>query len=132
MYEIIAGPFWILLAKSILAVIMSAFGLLCLLVLKKAGQWKEQLYVLETECNIARDSAMIQATVARSQLSELQEKLRHKPEKAEMEVVGNLAKHALPVLTLLMNKETNLLKWGFAGAKLAQSAFEYFSRKKNY
>lgn len=88
------------------------------------------LMVLETECDIARDAAMMQATIARSQLSELQERMKRKEEKAEIEVVSNLIKQAMPVVTMFMNKETNLLKWGFAGAKLVRSAFEYFSEKE--
>lgn len=129
-HNILYSPFWILLAKSILALLMTLFAVLCLLLSLKANGWRMMLQGIETECDIARDMTMLQATVARSELREIQEKLKTKTEKAKIEVVSSLVKEAVPVLSMIMQKETSLLKWGFAGAKLIRSAFEYFSQAK--
>ncbi len=131
MQGILHSIFWVLLAKVLLAIFMFVTALLFLLILRRSGEWHQMLIAVEAECDFARDNAMLQATMARSQLAELQERLRKKPEKAEFEVVTGILKKAGPVLSLLMARETNLLKWGFAGANLAKSVFEYFSRKQN-
>lgn len=128
--DILHSPFWILLAKCILALIMAAVGLASLFVLRKANDWRATLAIMQTECDVLRDETMLQGVLIRSQLADIQEKLRKKPEKAEMEVIGNLVKEAMPVISFFMAKEKNLFKWGFAGAKLLRSAYEYFSRKK--
>lgn len=128
--DILHSPFWILLAKCILALIMAAVGLASLFVLRKANDWRATLAIMQTECDVLRDETMLQGVLIRSRLADIQEKLRKKPEKAEMEVIGNLVKEAMPVISFFMAKEKNLFKWGFAGAKLLRGAYEYFSRKK--
>lgn len=129
--DIIHSPFWMLLAKLVLASIMFVFALACLIVWRNAPAWRLSLAELETECNVVRDEAMMQACITRGQLVEIQERLRQKPEKAEIEVVGTLVKQAMPILSMLMQRETNLMKWGMAGAKLVKSAFDYFNSKKS-
>lgn len=129
--DIIHSPFWILLAKTVLAFIMIGFAVVCLFVWKKAPLWREALAELEYECNVVRDETMMQATIMRGQLVDIQERLRQRNEKAEIEVVGALVKQAVPLLSMLMQRETNLMKWGMAGAKLVKSAFEYFNSKKS-
>lgn len=129
--DIVHSPFWILLAKTLLAFIMFAFALVCLIVWRNAPAWRESLAELEYECNVVRDETMMQATIARGQLVEIQERMRQRNEKAEIEVVGTLVRQAVPLLTMLMQRETNLMKWGMAGAKLVKSAFEYFNSKNS-
>lgn len=132
MAEFFHGPFLVLLAKSLVALIMFGSGAVCIFVLLHRKQWQEALAIIETECDNARDMSMLQATVARSQLAELREKMTHRPEKAEIEVISSIVKNAMPVLSLLMTRETSLFKWGFAGFKFIRSAYEYFSsRNKN-
>lgn len=127
--DILHSPIWIMIAKLLLAAIMIGFSLLCIFIVLKARLWKESLAVIEAECNEARDMAMLQGTMLRSQLFEVQERLKKKPEKAEIEVVSNLVRQAVPLLNLLVRRETSIFKWGFAGVKLVQSAFDYFSQK---
>jgi|688.fasta_scaffold2474742_1 hypothetical protein len=129
--DIIHSPFWILLAKTVLAVIMLGFAAVCLIVWRQAPAWRNSLAELEYECDVIRDETMMQATIVRGQLVEIQERLKHRPDKAEMEVVGSMVKHAMPILSMLMQRETNLMKWGMAGAKLVKSAFEYFNSKNS-
>ncbi len=129
MDQLIHSAAWLIIAKVLLVIFMLASGSIALLIVVRKKAWMESLKELEMLCDIGRDTAMIQCTVARSQLVEFQEKLKSKPERTEIEMITKLVKQSLPVLSLLMNKETNLLKWGFAGAKLVQSAFDYFSKK---
>lgn len=131
MDAVIHSPAWILIAKSLLALLMLAFGLASIFVYLKLTAWRLGLQVIEQECDDARDNVMLQGTVVRFQLSELQERLRKKPEKAEMEVATTIIKQAIPVLSLLIKRESNLIKWAFSGAKLAKSVFDYFSNKKD-
>ena len=128
---IVYGPYLLWIAKLVLASIMGGLALGCLYVCWKAPQWREQLAEIESDCDIIRDETMMQATIMRGQLVEIQERLKHRPEKAEMEVVGSMVKHAMPILSMLMQRETNLMKWGMAGAKLVKSAFEYFNSKNS-
>ena len=130
MNEFIHSVFWILLAKVILVLLMFAFGAVCIVVFKNSREWESQLLIMELECDTARDMAMIQGTMLRSQLREIQDRLSKKPEKAEMEIIGTMMKQAMPLVTLFMAKETSIIKWGFAGAKLAKTAFEWFQNKK--
>lgn len=130
MAEFFHSIFWICLAKVILVLWMFASGVACLMVFKNSKTWERQLAVVETECDSARDNAMLQARVARQQLQDFRVRLSKRPDKAEMEVIGDLVKQAMPVMTLLFKKETSLVKWGLAGAKLAKSAFEFFSTRQ--
>lgn len=130
MAEFFHSVFWICLAKVVLVVWMFASGAACLIVFRNSKEWERQLALVETECDSARDNAMLQARDTRQQLHEFRVRLSKRPEKAEMEVIGDLMKQAMPVMTLLFKKETSLIKWGFAGAKLAKSAFEFFSSRQ--
>lgn len=131
MDAIIHSPIWMHLAKLLLALIMVAWSLVFIFIYLKITAWRNGLQLIESECDAARDNVMIQGTTVRYQLNELKERLKKKPEKAEMEVASTILKQALPVLTMLVKRDANLIKWGFAGAKLAKTVFEYFSRKKN-
>lgn len=130
MNEIIHSGFWVILAKVIMVIIMFAFGTIGLIVVRNSRAWEQALLEAESECDFTRDMTMVQATAARSQLAEIRERLKKKPDKAEMEVISTLMKQAMPVISLLLKKETSLIKWGFAGAKLAKSAYEFFRAKK--
>jgi hypothetical protein len=131
MDAVIHSPIWIMIAKSLLALIMLAIGLIAVFVYLKVTAWRLGLQAIESECDMARDNVMLQGTVVRFQLAELQERLKKKPEKAEMEVATTIIKQAIPVLSLLIKREGNLIKWAFSGAKLAKSVFEYFSNRKD-
>lgn len=123
--------FAFLIAKILLALIMSGMGALCLIVFCRADEWRKKLLALEAECDIARDAVVVQATMARNRLSEARDRLTTKYEKSDLEVIGSLVKQAMPVVNLLLHKETSLLKWGFAGVKLVRSTFKYFSCPEN-
>ncbi len=116
--------------KVILVLIMLAASLVCLIIFRNSSDWCKQLNLLELECDDARDAVMLQATVARSQLAEVYERLTTQQEKPEFEVISNLIKQAMPLVGLFMSKETSLIKWGMAGANLARSAFDYFKRSE--
>lgn len=122
---------WILIAKSILALVSVAFGLIAIMLYLRLSAWRLGLQTIESECDNARDNVMLQGTVVRYQLSELRERLKKKPEKAEIEVATSIIKQAIPVLSLLIRRESNLIKWAFSGVKLAKSMYEYFSSKKD-
>ena len=129
MQELFHSPIWIMIAKSLLALFMFGFGAISIYVVIYSKQWQEGLALIEYECNALRDMSMLQATVARSQLSEIRERMLQKPEKAEMEVISSIVKNSFPLLSMLMKKETNLIQWGLAGFKFVRSAYDYFSSK---
>ena len=110
---------------------MFAVGMAAMFVYLRITSWRLGLQAIESECEVARDNIMLQGTVVRFQLAELQERLKKKPEKAEMEVATTIIKQAIPVLTLLIKRESSLIKWAFSGAQLAKTVFEYFSSKKH-
>jgi len=116
--------------KIILVLIMLAASFVCLLVFRNSSSWRKQLSLLELECDDARDAVVLQATIARSQLAEVYERLTTQQEKPEIEVISNLIKQAMPLVSLFMSKETSLIKWGMAGVNLARSAFDYFKRSE--
>lgn len=109
---------------------MIAFALLCLLAVRRAKAWQEELSLIEADCNSARDLSMMQATILRSQLAGFREKLEKKPEPGELESMGNLFKQAVPMFGMLLSRETNLFKLGLAGFKLCRSAMDYFGRNQ--
>ena len=120
----------LIVAKCVLALIMLAVGFICLYVFKQSRNWISTLTILETEADIARDNVMMQATMTRGQLAQIHERLTvKKEERHDVEVIGNMIKQAMPVVSMLLAKETSLVKWGFAGANLLKTAYDYFSKR---
>ena len=131
MDAVLHSPIWIYTGKILLALIMFAFGAIAILIFLKRTQWKTQLEALEVECDEVRDMVMLQGTVVRYQLHEFKEKLNKKPEQvSEVEIVTKIVRQAMPLLSLLVKKETSLVQWGFAGTKLVKTIFDFFSDRK--
>ena len=113
--------------KIILGLIMLLVSAICILVLAKRRLWQQQLFLLESECDLARDQLVVQATMTRAQLAEVSDRLKGKNEISNIEAFGKLVNQAMPVLALLVHKETSLFKWGLAGLNLIRSAMNCFS-----
>ncbi len=117
----------LLCGKIILALIIFATGVFCLIVFSRARQWQEKLLALEAECDSARDSVIMCSTIVRNQLAGVHDRLTTKHEKSDFEAIGNLINQAMPIVNLFVHKETSLFRWGFVGVKLVRSIFKYFS-----
>ncbi len=117
-------------SKCIAALLFVVLGLLSLVVLSNARQWREELAIAEKQMEILRDEVLVAGMVARAQMAEASERMRRDPEKEQSEIMAGLMKQAMPLITMVMKKERSALTWGLAGFKLIRSLVSYFASKK--
>ena len=125
-YALVLGK-WVFILFALLAV----FG--TLLVIFRAKHWKAQLASLEQQAWQARDDVMFNAMASRAELSHIKQRLVLRANQPDhKELTSQVVKYAGAAVMLLMKKETSMVQWAFAGAKLANSAFRMFkSIQKN-
>jgi hypothetical protein len=121
----------ILTGKALLVLIALVTAYVFFIIFASSSRWQKELMALESECDIARDEVVVQATLMRSQLAEVHDKLTSKHEKSEIEAVGKLVTQAIPVVQLLLSREKSLFAWGMAGLNLVRGAMKCFSASKN-
>jgi hypothetical protein len=123
-------PFWVDIAKIVLGTFMLIASVVGLIVAIKFPEWCEQLEILEKLADQKRDDTMFEMTAARARIAEVKRSLQYRqtnPQKINVQAI--LVENAVPILTLVLNKERTIAQLGSLFGKLGMSAVTQFFRK---
>jgi Tfp pilus assembly protein PilN len=128
-YFVLSLPFWMVVGKVVLVIILLLFSFLCLYSLINARKWHQELINMEHQALLARDDAMFEFMSARAAIEAAKERVyaRHNKQ-SQSEFTEQVVKNVGSLLWMLLRKEQSLVQWGMVGAKLARSAFHFFSK----
>ena len=130
LHYLLQQPFWVNVAKIVLGTLMLVASCAALYVAIMFPQWCEQLAALEKLADQARDDTMFEMAAARARLAEVKRSLQYRQrDRQKINVQAILVENAVPILTLVLNKERTIAQFGALAGKIGMSAVTQFFRK---